>query len=205
MGAAPIGALAETETKMAGLKAAALIRPIYQTAPLSYFEISCYNEYNQSMVPGIQAEIKQAKPFGSLEEEALIAMLRTSDKLQQQVAEFLKPYGLSPTQFNALRILRGAGEAGLPCSEIGERMINHDPDITRLMDRLEQRGLVERARSQKDRRVHIARITSSGLDILKTLDRPMEQFHRRIMAQVGKIQLQSLIRVLAQVRVSLAR
>ena len=152
------------------------------------------------MAKGIQAEIKQMKPFSSLEEEAFIAILRTSDGLQQQVADLLKPYGLSPTQFNALRILRGAGESGLACSEIGERMINHDPDITRLLDRLEQRDFVQRRREQKDRRVHTARITSTGLEILKTLDRPIEEFHRRIMADIGESSLKSLIRLLEKVR-----
>jgi len=149
---------------------------------------------------GIQAELKQTKPFSSLEEEAFIAILRTADKLQQLLLELLKPHGLSPTQFNALRILRGAGEGGLPCSEIRERMINHDPDITRLMDRLEQRDFVERQRDQKDRRVHIARITREGLEILKSLDRPIQQFHCDLMPQMGESNLKSLLRLLEMVR-----
>ena len=155
------------------------------------------------MAKGIQAELKQTKPFGSREEEAFIAILRTADKLQLQLVELLKPYGLTPTQFNALRILRGAGDAGLPCSEIGERMINHDPDITRLLDRLEQRDLVQRRRDQKDRRVHVARITRTGLDILKRLDQPVQDFHRRSMPKVGETGLKSLIRQLEKVRDSL--
>lgn len=154
------------------------------------------------MAKGIQAEIKQIKPFSSTEEEVFIAILRTSDKLQQQLVELFKPYGLSPTQFNALRILRGAGEAGLPCSEIGERMINHDPDITRLLDRLEQRDFVQRRREQKDRRVRMARITPTGLEILKKLDRPVEEFHRHSMAEVGQSSLKSLVRLLEKVRCS---
>jgi len=165
---------------------------------------TCYNEYNALMAKGIQAEIKQIKPFSSVEEEAFLAILRTSDKLQQQLVELLKQHELSPTQFNALRILRGAGEAGLPCSEIGERMINHDPDITRLLDRLEQRDFVQRRREQKDRRVHTARITPMGMETLKKLDRPIEEFHRRIMAQVGETSLKSLIRLLERVRYSSA-
>ncbi len=157
------------------------------------------------MPNGIQAELKQTKPFSSLEEEAFIAILRTSDHLQHAVAEFLKPFGLSPTQYNALRILRGAGDAGLACNEIGGRMINHDPDVTRLLDRLEQRNLVRRNRDQKDRRVHVARITPTGLAILKDLDRPLEEFHRRIMPGVGANNLNSLIRQLEKVRASLMR
>lgn len=170
---------------------------------ISLFADARYNKYNDSMVKGIQAELKQTKPFSSLGEEASIAILRTADQLDQQLVELLKPYGLSPTQFNALRILRGAGDAGLPCSEIGDRMINHDPDITRLLDRLEQRDLVQRQREQRDRRVHTARITKTGLELLKTLDRPVEEFHRRTTADVGDNNLKSLIRLLEKVRAAL--
>jgi DNA-binding MarR family transcriptional regulator len=152
---------------------------------------------------GIQSELKQNKPFSSPGEEASIAVLRTADQLDQQLVELLKPYGLSPTQFNALRILRGAGDAGLPCSDIGERMINHDPDITRLLDRLEQRDLVQRQRAPKDRRVHVARITKTGLDLLKDLDKPVEEFHRVTTADVGESNLKSLIRLLEKLRSSL--
>jgi DNA-binding MarR family transcriptional regulator len=149
---------------------------------------------------GIQAEIKQSKPFSNLEEEAYVAILRTADQLQLSVAEMLKSHGLSPTQFNALRILRGAGDAGLACSEIGERMINHDPDITRLLDRLEKRGLIQRSRGQKDRRVIIGNITGAGLEILQTLDRPLEELHRQLMSQVGEPKLKSLLKVLEMIR-----
>ncbi len=152
------------------------------------------------MGQGIQAEIKQTKPFSSLEEEAFVSLMRTADKLQQEVAGLLKPHGISPTQFNALRILRGAGSDGLPCSEIGERMINHDPDITRLLDRLERRRLVKRTRSQEDRRVIMACITPAGMDALKPLDRPMEEYHRRAMKHVPRTQLKSLLNVLDGVR-----
>lgn len=155
------------------------------------------------MARTIQAELKQTKPFSSTGEEASIAILRTADELQQQLVDLLKPSGLSPTQFNALRILRGAGEAGLPCSEIGDRMINHDPDITRLLDRLEQRDLVARQRDAKDRRVHVARITKTGLDVLKGLDKPVEEFHRVTTVEVGEINLKSLIRLSDKLRQSL--
>src|SRR5713226_6186305 len=118
------------------------------------------------MARGIQAEIKQSKPFTSLEEEAFVALMRTADQLAWRGAEMLKQHGLSPTQYNALRILRGAGAKGLACSEIGERMINRDPDITRLVDRLERRGLVQRSRDKRDRRVITTRITGAGLELL---------------------------------------
>jgi DNA-binding MarR family transcriptional regulator len=149
---------------------------------------------------GIRAEIKQNKPFSSVEEEAYIALLRTADDLQWRVAEILKPHGLSPTQYNALRILRGAGEKGLPCSEIGERMINRDPDITRLVDRLERRGLVRRSREAKDRRVITTRITPEGLEVLQALDRPVEALHGRLLGHLDESRLQSLIRLLEDAR-----
>ena len=101
-----------------------------------------YNEYIRGVGKGIQAEIQQTKPFTSLEDEALVALQRTADRLHWRLSEMLKAHGLSPTQYNALRILRGAGDQGRACSEIAERMINRDPDITRLVDRLERRGLV---------------------------------------------------------------
>src|ERR1700675_4821509 len=98
------------------------------------------------MAKGIQSEIQQSKPFKNLEDEALIALQRTADRLKWRLSDVLKEHGLSPTQYNALRILRGAKDEGLPCSEVGERMINRDPDITRLMDRLERRGPGARSR-----------------------------------------------------------
>ena len=107
----------------------------------SEVENSCCNDYNRpGMAKGIQAEIKQTKPFPSLEEEVLAALLRTADHVESQIAQFLKPFELSPTQYNALRILRGAGAEGLACHEVGERMLTHDPDITRLVARLEKRS-----------------------------------------------------------------
>jgi DNA-binding MarR family transcriptional regulator len=149
---------------------------------------------------GIQAEIKQAKPFSSLEEDALLSLQRTADQLQWRIFKLLKPYGVSPTQYNALRILRGAKEQGRSCSEIAERMINRDPDITRLIDRLERRGLVQRAREKKDRRVVTARITPAGLELLKELDRPVEEFNRKMLGHLGEQKLKRLIKLLGVAR-----
>lgn len=145
---------------------------------------------------GIKDEIKQNKQFSSLEAEASLALLRTADQVQARVAEKLKPHGLSPTQYNALRILRGAGAEGLACSEVGERMINRDPDITRLLDRLERRGLVKRCRERSDRRVIKAGITPGGLKLLECLDQPMEKFQRTLLGHLGKRRLRELIRLL---------
>jgi DNA-binding MarR family transcriptional regulator len=164
------------------------------------FENARYDEDNEKMEKSAQAQTNSRKSFSSLEQEAFIAILRTADQLDLRITELLKPYNLSPTQFNALRILRGAGDSGLPCSEVGERMINHDPDITRLMDRLEKRALVQRRRSQKDRRVITARILPAGLDLLKTIDQPLEQFHRRMMGNMGEQKLKSLVQLLELAR-----
>ncbi len=167
-------------------------------------DTSRYNKYYWVVARGIQAEIKQAKPLSSLEEEALLSLQRTADQLQWRVSELLKPYGISPTQYNALRILRGAREQGRSCSEIAERMINRDPDITRLIDRLERRGLVQRAREEKDRRVVIARITPAGLELLKGLDRPVEQLTRKILGHLGNQRLTTLIKLLEMAREQVA-
>ena len=152
----------------------------------------------------IQEEIKQTKPFSSVEEEALLALMRTADQVGQRNAEILKPLGLSPTQYNALRILRGGGEKGLPCSEIAVRMINHDPDITRLLDRLAKRGLVERSREEKDRRVVTARITKDGLELLSSMDRRVRDAPKQLLTGIGEKRLQTLLRLLRTVREKIA-
>jgi DNA-binding MarR family transcriptional regulator len=148
----------------------------------------------------LQAEIRQSKPFGSLEEEALLALARTNDQLQRHYDEFFKSYDLTGTQYNALRILRGAGEVGLPCSEIAERMITRDPDITRLLARLEQRGLSARGRDEKDRRVILGRITPAGLKLLREIDQPIQELGRRLVSHLGEGRLRSLIRLLDTIR-----
>jgi DNA-binding MarR family transcriptional regulator len=159
-----------------------------------------YNEYIKDVAKSTQAEIQQTKPFDSLEEEALVSLNLTVDRLQWRFGEMLKAYGLSPTQYNALRILRGAGNDGRSCSEIAERMVNHDPDITRLVDRLERRGLVARSRKGKDRRVITTRITPDGLDLLIKLDQPVGEYVREVMTPLGKDKVRILIRLLEAVR-----
>jgi DNA-binding MarR family transcriptional regulator len=151
-------------------------------------------------VSRLQEEIKQTRPFGSLEEEAFLGLQRTADALFRHGAELLKPAGLSPAQYNVLRILRGAGAAGLACREVGARMITHDPDITRLLDRLEARGLIGRARSEEDRRVVRTRITPAGLGVLKKLDAAMSEQPRRLMGHLGVKQLRALVRMLDALR-----
>ena len=141
---------------------------------------------------------KQVKPAGGREEQAFLAILCAANWLAGKSAEMLKRHGLSPTQYNALRILRGAGTEGLPCSQIGDRMIKREPDITRLLNRMQRAGMVTRSRDPKDRRMIMARITPAGLDLLQVLDRPVEEFHRATLGHMGKTKLHSLIRLLKE-------
>src|SRR5436305_14207696 len=141
----------------------------------------------------LQSELKQKRPFASTEQEAYLAILRTADVLETQIEAKLKEFGLTGTQYNALRILRGAGAEGLPCSEIGERMITHDPDITRLLDRLQKRGLAERTRGKHDRRVICGKITPDGLRLLREMDAPLDKYGREILKHVGQQKLKQLI------------
>jgi len=140
----------------------------------------------------------QAEP-PSLQEQTYIVLQRSADRLQARFAKWLKTSGLSPTQYNALRILRGAGEQGLPCREIGERMITRDPDITRLVDRLAKRGLVLRSHDKKDRRVVRAAITKAGLEQLKQLDAPLREFLRGLLGHMDDGRLRQLIDLLENV------
>ena len=145
-------------------------------------------------------EIRQTKAFSSTAEEAILNLQRTASVLSQVFAEALKPHGLSETQYNALRILRGAGAAGLACQEIAERMITRDPDITRLVDRLEARHFVERARSQNDRRVVVTRISPEGLRLLAALDKQVEDVPKKILGHLGEKRLRILIGLLERAR-----
>jgi DNA-binding MarR family transcriptional regulator len=148
----------------------------------------------------LRDEIKQARPFGSVEEEAMLAVQRTASVLEQVVAEALRPYELSSTQYNALRILRGAGAAGLACQEIAERMVTRDPDVTRLLDRLESRKLVERARSPRDRRVVLVRIGEAGRRLLSSMDSSIDALPKRVLGHLGKRRVRLLVELLEQVR-----
>jgi DNA-binding MarR family transcriptional regulator len=152
------------------------------------------------MVTKLQKELKQTKPFASPEEEVYLSVLRTAEMLVSCAGETLKQADLTPTQYNALRILRGAGQKGASCSEIGERMVTKDSDITRLLDRLETRGLVSREREAKDRRRIMTRITDAGLRVLAELDKPVAQCHRRQLGHLGEKQLASLAKLLQAVR-----
>src|ERR1017187_10582158 len=148
----------------------------------------------------LKDEIKQGKPFESLEAEVFLNLVRTTDALARGGEEILKLVGLSPNQYNVLRILRGAGEQGLCCREVAERMVTRDPDITRLVDRLERRGLLTRSRDSKDRRIITVRISAAGRRILKDLDTPVAKHHRKQLSHMGQGDLRRLAELLVAAR-----
>lgn len=159
---------------------------------------SRYNDYSRGMKNAIQHG-RGKPPAANGEEAAFLDLLRTCDQLSRGLLDVLKPAELSPTQYNVLRILRGAKE-GLMCGEIAGRMITRDPDITRLLDRMEKRGLIARSRETKDRRVVLTRITAQGLKILADLDRPIQDAHRRQLGHLGSARLKQLAGLLREVR-----
>lgn len=145
-------------------------------------------------------EIKQGKPFGSIEEEACLNVQRTAAVLEQALEETLKPHGISATQYNALRILRGAGTKGLSCQEVGSRMIRLVPDITRLLDRLEAKGFISRARSEEDRRIVVVRIALSGTKLLAALDSVVQGLHRNVLGLLGEKKLRLMVELSEEMR-----
>jgi DNA-binding MarR family transcriptional regulator len=132
------------------------------------------------------------------EERLFLALLKAADALGQQAEQLIKPFGLTGTQYNVLRILRGAQPAGLACRAIGDRMISHDPDMTRLLDRVEKRGLIRRERQKDDRRVVKTHITSQGLELLKPLDQPMRELHKRQFRHMPAKRVKNLVQLLEQ-------
>lgn len=148
----------------------------------------------------LRNEIKQNKPFTSLEELVFLDALRTVGKLLDPEAALLRTHDLSFAQYNVLRILRGAREAGLSCGEISERMVHRDPDVTRLLDRLAGRGLVRRERAESDRRVVLSWITDEGLTLLQSLDEPINRLHKAQLGHMTQSQLETLAELLELAR-----
>ena len=145
-------------------------------------------------------EIKQTRPFSGPEQEAYLSLGRTWAVLEHALAEALKPHGITPTQYNVLRILRGAGEKGLCRSEVMERMIARVPDATRLLDRMEGVGLIARERDAQDRRFVTTTITAEGLRVLAELEEPIQTLHRRQFAALDEAEVRRLIELLGIVR-----
>ncbi len=143
---------------------------------------------------------KSQRPPASVEERIFLALLKAADALGQEAEQLTRTSELTGTQYNVLRILRGAGPEGMACREIGDRMITHDPDITRLLDRMEKRGLITRERQKDDRRVVKTRITPHGLELLKPLEQPMRDLHKRQFRHMAGARLKTLHDLLEETR-----
>ena len=169
-------------------------------APPFLVDITCLNISRRHMPTDLEQELKQTRPFKSPHEEAFVGLQRTAALLEHAIETLLKPSGVTATQYNVLRILRGAGEQGLCRSEVGQRMVRRVPDVTRLLDRMEEAGLVTRERSTEDRRLVRTRITPDGLTLLDRLEEPLVEIHREQLGHLSRAQLQSLIDLLALVR-----
>lgn len=152
------------------------------------------------MSPRLQDELKQARPWGSVEEEAALNIARTAAVLEHALAQELKPFAITPTQYNVLRILRGAGPNGLCRNEVGERLIRRVPDVTRLLDRMEEMKLIDRRRDGEDRRFVTTYITREGLAVLEQLDGRLPVVHRAQLGHLGEDRLRALIALLEDAR-----
>lgn len=149
---------------------------------------------------GLKTEIAQGRPFSSVEEETLLNLLRTADCLQRAFQHRSRTWGITSTQYNVLRILRGAHPQGLTCSAIGDRMITADPDITRLLARLKALKLIKQQRDRHDRRVVWTQISESGLELLRQMDPVIERAPKELLGHLGKNELIELTRLLEVAR-----
>ena len=148
----------------------------------------------------LKLEIEQQRAFSSSEEEALLNLLRTSDCLQRVFQRRIRKFGVTSTQYNVLRILRGAQPRGLTCAAIGNRMITAEPDITRLLTRLKTLKLIRQHRDRNDRRVVWTQISESGLELLKTMDPVVEKLPKEMIGHLGESDVTELIRLLELAR-----
>jgi DNA-binding MarR family transcriptional regulator len=148
----------------------------------------------------LQDEIRQSKPFRCVEEEAYLSIVRTAAMLEHSLAQALKPFEITPTQYNVLSILRGAGDQGLCRNEVGDRLVTAMPDVTRLLDRMEDMGLIVRQRSTVDRRLVSTRLTKKGLDLVGRVDATVVEIHEQQFRGVDKRSLRTLVGLLGDVR-----
>lgn len=149
----------------------------------------------------IAAALRQSKPFASPESAAYLALLRVASRFEQEMSDILRPHGITPTQYNVLRILRGTGPEGLACGAVVERLVTRDPDITRLLDRLEKLGLATRIRDGEDRRVVRSQITPQGLELLASLDGPVNALHLAQLSALDADELKTLSALLGRLLV----
>lgn len=147
----------------------------------------------------LERELKKKRPFESLEQEAVLNVLRTHDRLQIQFTRLFRQFGLTSSQYNILRILRGEGNP-LPVLEIASRTITVVPGITGLIDRLEEAGLVSRERCSEDRRVIYVALTERGFKTLAALDKPLMALHQKLIGHLSQTELKDLIRLLEKAR-----
>jgi DNA-binding MarR family transcriptional regulator len=148
----------------------------------------------------LQREIRQSRPFSSASQEGVLSLLRTADVIRRFLARVLEPFEVTPQQYNVLRILRGAGCEGLPTLTIGERMVEEAPGVTRLIDRLEAKGLVRRARSPQDRRQVLCWLTPAGTELVGRIDGPMDEADDSALAMLSSDDQVHLIRLLDAIR-----
>lgn len=152
----------------------------------------------------LATSLKQKRPFSSLEQEVYLSILRTASELSHAVDLFFRPFDITPSQYNVLRILRGAGADGLCRNEISERMITATPDMTRLLDRMEKAGWVTRERAEDDRRQVSTYITKSGMELLETLERPIRDFLARLFDGAAVNDLKTTLKFNDQIRAQLS-
>ncbi len=150
----------------------------------------------------LQRELKKSRPFEWPEQEAALALVRTNDRLQIQFTRLFRQFALTPSQYNVLRILRGAGQP-LPILEIAQRTVTVVPGITGLVDRLEKAGLVRRERCADDRRMIFVALTAKAAKTLAKIDKPLVEMHRRLMGSLSRGELAELIALLEKVRAGL--
>ena len=151
------------------------------------------------MSPSLQVELKKRNPFDSVEQEAMLSLMRTTELLENRLARLFREYGLTPTQYNVLRILRGEGKP-MPCLEVAERMIQVAPAITRVVDQLLRLKLITKTQSDSDRRVFEIELTTAATKLLKKMDQPVLDLHASLLNSVKKSDLRSMIRTLEAVR-----
>lgn len=155
------------------------------------------------MVTPLHVELQQSRPWDLLEEEAHVSIARTAALLERAIAQLLKPYGITPTQYNVLRILRGAGAAGLCRNEVGVRLVTPVPDVTRLLDRMADMKLIARQRSDEDRRLVRTYLTAKGLALVNELDGILRLSHTKRLVHLSHEKLAALVETLAEIRANL--
>jgi DNA-binding MarR family transcriptional regulator len=154
--------------------------------------------------PSLATALKQNRPFESLEQEVYLSILRTASELSYSVDQFFRPFDITPSQYNVLRILRGAGTDGLCRNEISERMVTATPDMSRLLDRMEKAGWVTRERAADDRRQVSTHITKSGMELLARLESPTRDFVTRLFAGAAVSDLKTVLKVNDRIRTKLS-